>query len=320
MNIVFFETEPWEEKYLKDKLNKNKLQFFNKPLTVKNLPSLNKTHILSVFIYSKITKKMIVQLPSLRAIVTRSTGVDHIDSDECKKRKIAVYNISHYGNNTIAEHAFALVLALLKNVIPSVQRTKKGQFYSSGLTGFDIEGKTIGIIGLGKIGKRVVLIAKSFNMNIVAYDIFKDKIFARENNIKYVSLEKLLKESDIITLHCNLTTENYHLINKKNISLLKKNAYIINTARGGLVDSSALLQVLKNNQIAGVALDVLEEESSLNESKHKKLLAQLTKRDNVIITPHNAFNTHEAMQRILDTTTETIKGIIKNKSLQNKIQ
>lgn len=319
MNLTFLEAESWGKEYLNSKLKEHKCTFFNQPIDKVSLNRIKNTEVLSIFVYSKIDKKILSALPHLKAVLTRSTGFDHIDLSECKKRNIKVFNVPHYGDNTVAEHAFALILALSRKIIPSDERIKKGNFSCVGLTGFDLKGKTLGIIGLGKIGKKVAIIARAFEMNILAYDVYKDKHFAQEHAVTYTSLDELLKQSDIVTIHCNLTQENHHLINKKNISLLKKNALIINTARGGLIETSFLLRALKNKKIAGVGLDVLEEEFLLK-NKPKDILRELTKLPNVIITPHNAFNSQEALQRILDTTIENIHAIKKNKNNENEVK
>ncbi|MEN9625955.1 MAG: hypothetical protein RL557_283 [archaeon] len=319
MNLAFFETEAWEKEYLGNKLKNNRITFFNHTINKASLNKIKDTEILSIFVYSLITKEVLKKLPNLKAIFTRSTGFDHIDIEECRKRNIFVFNVPHYGDNTVAEHTFALMLALSRKIISSHEKTKRGIFSCEGLTGFDLKGKTIGIIGLGRIGKKVTQIAKSFEMNVRAFDVFQDEKFAEEHAVKYISLNELLKSSDIITLHCNLTSEDHHLINKKNISLLKRNAIVINTARGGLVETSALIKAIKNKKIAGAGLDVLEEEFSIK-NKHKEILKKLTKLPNVIITPHNAFNSQEALQRILDTTIENINCFMNNKPCENVVK
>ena len=196
------------------------------------------------------------------------------------------------------------------------------------MEGFDLEGKTLGIIGLGKIGKNVLKIAKAFGMNIVAYDLYPDSVFAKENDFEYKGLTEVISESDILTLHAPYNKENHHLINKKNISLMKKGVYLINTARGALIDTEALLWGLKEGIIAGAGLDVLEGEQELKEEiqilsslgkstrikNYKTLLEDhvLIDLPNVIITPHIAFYTREAVAEILRITTENIKGFSAN--------
>ena len=327
MKIAIFEIENWEEKYLKKQLNGNKLIFLKEPLNEKNIKKIKDVEVLCIFIYSFITKKTLVKLSNLKAIATRSTGFDHIDIYECKKRKIVVSNVPYYGENTVAEHTFALILSLSRKIHLSYEKTKKRDFSIERLRGFDLKGKTIGIIGLGKIGKNVAKIARSFGMEVISYDVFKDKQFAKINEIKYVSLNYLLKNADIISLHCNYSKDTHHLINKKNIRLIKKGAYIINTARGGLIETKALIKALEKKQLAGAGLDVLEKEYEIKEESqllHKNnknkinFLKKLLSMENVIITPHNAFNSQEALKRILDSTVDNIRCIINNKC-QNQV-
>tara|TARA_Y100000310_G_scaffold282789_2_gene304292 strand:- start:6248 stop:7234 length:987 start_codon:yes stop_codon:yes gene_type:complete len=322
MKIVFFETEDWEKDYLKNKLKNHNLIFSKDILDKKTVDSVKDADILSVFIYSKINKEILTKFKKLKAIITRSTGFDHLDVKECKKRKILILNVPHYGENTVAEHTFALILALSRKIPKSYERTVRGNFSLEGLRGFDLKEKTIGIIGLGHIGKHVARIARGFEMNILSYDVHKDKKLEKSLELKYTSLNYLLKNSDIITLHCPYNKKTYHLINNKNIKLIKKGAYLINTARGSLIETKALVKSLAKKNLGGAALDVLEEESLIKEeiqllSKNflKENLQNLLQNhllltfDNVIITPHNAFNSKEALQRILDVTIENIKCI-----------
>ena len=333
MKIAFFEIERWEEPILKEQLRGHELFFSARPLGKSDLKKVKDFDILSVFIYSYLKKEMLSSFTKLKLITTRSTGFDHIDTEECKKRKIAVANVPTYGENTVAEHTFALLLALSRKIIESVGRTRRGNFDLEGLRGFDLKGKTLGVIGCGNIGRHVVRIAKGFEMNVLVFDVKPDTAFAKLHGFRYVPMNNLLAESDIVTLHAPLNTHTFHLLNAQNMKLLKKGALLINTARGGLIETDALVQALKKKHLAGVALDVLEEECEIREerqllSSHFKqhtankcdiqvalenhiLLAQ----DNVIITPHNAFNSNEALMRILETDLANIRGFLKKDKL-----
>ncbi len=333
MKIAFFEIEDWEEEYLKSRLRNHNLTFFKEVLDNKTVSAIKNIDIISVFIYSKINKEILDKFRNLKAIVTRSTGFDHIDVKECKKKKIVVLNVPYYGENTVAEHTFALLLALSRKIHKSYERTIRGNFSLEGLRGFDLKGKIIGIVGLGHIGRHVARIARGFEMNIVTYDLKKDRNFSKKFGVKYVEFNELLKNSDIITLHCPYNKNTHHLINLKNIGLIKKGAYLINTARGGIIETKALVSALAKGELGGAALDVLEEESIIKEeaqllSKNfpKEKLENLLENhllltfDNVIITPHNAFNSKEALQRILDTTIENIGKMLNNKKPTNLVR
>lgn len=274
--------------------------------------------------------QIIARLPKLKLITTRSTGFDHIDLKETSKKKIAVCNVPYYGENTVAEHTFALILALSRNVHKSYLRTLRNDFSIDGLQGFDLKDKTLGVIGGGNIGLHVIRIAKGFGMDVVVYDTHKNTFLAEVLGFKYVDdLDKLLGQSDIITLHLPENKHTHHLINRRNIHKIKKGAILINTARGGVVETEALIEALEKEILSGAGLDVLEgeelikeEKQLLYEHKHPRKIGALIRdhilidKDNVVFTPHIAFYSKEALQRIIETTGENIldfeKGEVKN--------
>lgn len=327
MKIAFFEIESWEKDYLQSQLKSFDLIFFEEEIDSNNLKKISDINILSHFVYSTIDKKIIDSLKFLKYISTRSTGFDHIDLKACKKNNITVSNVPTYGENTVAEHTFALILTLSRKIYPSLEKTKKGDFSTGGLMGFDLKEKTLGVVGTGNIGKHVIRIAKGFGMQVLAYDIKKDQKLAKKMGFKYVAIDNLFKNSDVTTLHLPYNKSTHHLINKENLKLFKKNSYLINTSRGGICDTTALLEGLKNKTFAGLGLDVLEEECFVKEERQlttpnfskkcdlKTMLENhiLINQPNVIITPHNAFNSKEALIKILDTTIENIKSFSKNK-------
>lgn len=288
-----------------------------------------KTEVLGVFTDSKITKEVFNKLPKLKVIITFSTGFDHVDLAEAKRRKIPVCTVPAYGDYTVAQHTLTLMLALSKKLFESVKRVKEGNYDYHGMRGFDLKGKTLGVIGTGKIGQQLIRMIKGFEMNVIAYDPFPNKTFAKEFNFPYVTLDKLLKTSDIITLHVPLLKTTHHLLNKKNLKLVKPGAYIINTSRGGLVDGEALLKGLQSGRIAGAGLDVLEDEEIMRDPvllfsgqcqectiKNSLVNSMLIDHPRTIVTPHNAFNTTEAIYRIIDTSVDNLKawhkGLTKN--------
>ncbi|MBT3450836.1 hydroxyacid dehydrogenase [archaeon] len=313
--------ESWEKKELSQEFPKDELFFSYNKINCKNAVKYSDLEAVSIFIYSKIDSKVLDCMPKLKFITTRSTGFNHIDLEECKKRKITVCNVPSYGENTVAEHAFALILNLSRKMFDSIERTKHSSFSLDGLRGFDLQGKTLGIVGCGKIGQHLVRMAKGFEMKVQVFDVYKNKDLAKELSFKYVTLNNLLKNSDVISLHVPLNKHTKHLINKEKFKLMKPNCILINTSRGGVIDTDALVWALKTKKIVGAGLDVLEEECNIIEEtqlltkKHrnncnmKTLLENhmLLNMSNVVITPHNAFNTKEALQRILDTTVKNFK-------------
>src|SRR3989344_3671473 len=330
MKIAFFEIEKESRDYLQKNLSKHELLFFKDDLDENNINFVNDVDILCIFIYSKLDKGKISKFKNLKAVITMSTGFDHIDLKECVRKKIKVLNIPYYGENTVAEHTFALILDLSRRLHPSIEKTKRGNFSLDGLRGFDLKGKTIGIIGLGHIGEHVARIANGLEMKILVSTPEKNKKLERKYCLKYTSLKNLLKNSDIITLHCPLNKKTHHLINEKNINEIKEGAYIINTARGGLIKTKALAKALASKKLGGAALDVLEEEVLIKEeiqllSKRfskknlEKVIADhiLLTFENVIITPHNAFNSIESLKRILDVTINNIICVASGKKCEN---
>jgi len=331
MKIAFFEVKQWEKDYIKKNLRKHELLFFEEPLTNKNVSNIKCVDAVSIFIYSRLDKKLLSKIPELKLIATRSTGFDHIDINFCKKKKITVCNVPYYGENTVAEHTFALILALSRNVHKSYVRTLRDDFSIDGLTGFDLKGKTIGIIGGGHIGMHVARMAKGFEMKVLVFDLSRNRKLAKKMSFEYVSFESLLKRSDIITIHVPHNAYTHHLINKRSVKQIKKGAILINTARGAIVDTNALLYALDNNILGGAGLDVIEGEELVKEEKQllhetgnikkwREIVRdhKIFRMDNVVFTPHNAFNSKEALIRILETTVENINYFSK-KSCKNVI-
>jgi D-lactate dehydrogenase len=345
MKLGFFEAEGWEKEILERELPDLEIYFTTERLTKENVKNFQDLDILSVFISSEIDKEIIDSLPNLKLITTRSTGYDHIDCEYCKSKGILVCNVPEYGTKTVAEWTIGLILNLMRKIYYAIDQIKETESFDlKNLRGEELYGKTLGVIGTGRIGKEVIKLAKAFGMNILAYDAFPDENFAKEYNVTYTSLEELLKNSDVITIHVNLNPSTYHLINKENIKLIKPGAYLVNTARGGIVETEALLYALKEGILKGAALDVLEEETEIKEEL--ELLVKYTTADecgynadkrglndlketaftlwqnhilmkmpNVLITPHNAFNSKEAIERILMTTIENIKKFLEGNSI-----
>lgn len=325
MKIAFFNLETWEQEIVKNYLKDQEILFFDHALNKDNLPENKDFEIVSVFVDSEIGTEVLNVLPNLKFIVTRSTGFDHINLKACAQKNILVSNVPAYGDNTVAEFTFGLMICLIRKIFLAYDRIKEtGSFSVEGLKGVDLKGKTLGVIGTGRIGSRVVKIAKGFEMNVIAYDPFPNQRLSKEFNFPYLSFEEVLKSADILTLHVPYSEKTHHLISKDNISLIKKGAYLINTSRGGIVETEALVKALKEGILAGAGLDVLEEEGIVKDEmgflfrghpeEHdlRTVLANhiLIDMDNVIITPHNAFNSQEALQRILETSLDNIKAYL----------
>lgn len=321
MKIHYFASEPWEEAYVRTKIGTNEIVFHEGPLST--FPDLQDAdaEILCIFIDSIINESELNRFPSLKLIATRSTGFDHIDLAAAKARGITIVTVPFYGENTVAEFAFALLLSLSRRVGEAEASVKSGGFSPIGLRGFDLAGKTIGVIGTGHIGVHAIRIAHGFDMKVIGFDAHPNAELSQKLGFTYAPLEKLLMISDIITLHVPYNVHTHHLINKENIRVFKKGSYLINTSRGAVVETEALVEALRTGTLAGAGLDVLEEEGDMvdetllltqphpNEDVLKTALANhyIIEHPRVIVTPHTAFNTIEAITRILDASIENIR-------------
>jgi D-lactate dehydrogenase len=262
----------------------------------------------------------------VKLIALRCAGYNNVDLNAAQENGIKVVRVPAYSPYAVAEHTVALMLALNRRIPRATWRTRDGNFSLNGLLGFDMHGKTAGIIGTGKIAKILIQILKGFGMNILAYDLYPDYNFAREHQVVYTSLDELYHSSDIISLHCPLTEQTKYLINDYSISKMKDGVMIINTGRGQLIHTNALIEGLKNKKIGSAGLDVYEEEGDyFYEDKSDRIidddvLARLLSFNNVIVTSHQAFFTHEALENIASTTLQNIKDFAENKSLANEVK
>ncbi len=320
MNIHYFSCEEWEEAFVRAKLPNETITFYPDALSAHPDLADASAEVLCVFMDSPITLEVLNRFPSVKLVATRSTGFDHVDLTAAKARGVTVVNVPFYGENTVAEFTFALLLALSRRVIDADERVRSGVFSPKELRGFDLEGKTLGVVGGGHIGMHVIRIAKGFGMKILCFDAHPNQELAHELTFAYASLPDLLAESDVVTLHVPYNEHTHHLLNAEAFKQMKKGAYLVNTARGAVVDTEALVAALKDGTLAGAALDVLEEEGDLadeaklftsahpNEERLKTLLADhyLINHPRVIVTPHAAFNTQEAVERIISTTVDNI--------------
>jgi D-lactate dehydrogenase len=282
--------------------------------------------ILSIFINSKISRELISKFAKLRFIFTRSTGFDHIDLQACKEKGITVCNVPDYGSQTVAEFTFFLILSLFRKINFSNNNSVR---FSRGK---ELYGKTIGIIGAGKIGNNVGRLAKSFEMNIIYYNRSVSE-YLENLGAKKVELEDLLKNSDVVTIHVPLNEGTFHLINKENIKLMKNDAVIINTARGAILDTDAVIDALDSKIIGGVALDVIEgEEFSgkemeiIRNKENYNVLKNVLERsilrnfENAILTPHIAYDTEEALSRIVASTCSNVLKAYKGLEVADRVE
>ncbi|MBE6782833.1 MAG: 2-hydroxyacid dehydrogenase [Ruminococcaceae bacterium] len=322
--ICFYNTKSYDKKYfdkLKDEYSVD-VEYFRGKLREKTAVLSAGYDAVVAFVNDDIDEKTINTLydSGIRILALRCAGFNNVDL-KAAYGKIHIVRVPAYSPYAVAEHAMGMLLSLVRKIPRAYNRIRDYNFTLDSLVGFDLYGKTVGIIGTGKIGKIFIEICKGFGMKICAYDPFP----AEETDIEYVSIEELCKKSDIISLHCPLNDSTRYIINKRTISLMKDNVYIINTSRGALIDSEALLEGLKSEKIGGACLDVYEEETDyFYEDKsdkiiHDDILTSLIGMNNVLVTSHQAFLTDEALHNITTTTLENLRCFFDGKSLENEV-
>lgn len=322
--ISFFDTKPYDriyfEKYAAE--YSAEITFYEEKLRKNTVHMAEGSDAVCAFVNDNIDSSVIEELEKsgIGVIAMRCAGYNNVDL-KAAYDKIHVVRVPAYSPYAVAEHAMAMLLMLNRKLHRAYNRIREYNFSLNGLTGFDLHGKTIGIIGTGKIGRVFMDVCSGFGMNIIAYDPYP----VENSGINYKSLDELLKTSDIISLHCPLTKDSNHIIDKNSISKMKNGVYIINTSRGALIDSEDLLEALKSGKIGAAALDVYEEETELfyedfsDTIIQDDVLARLVSMPNVLVTSHQAFLTHEALSNIAVTTLENLRDYFEGKELKNEI-
>lgn len=330
--VIFYDIKGYEreffERALSDKIN---MEFKESELFPETELSYREENaqIISVFTASRLTEETLQKFKNLKLILTRSVGYSHIDTDYCEEKNILVANTPHYGDYTVAEFTFGILLNLIRRICYGANELKMGDMYPETF-GMELFDKTIGIIGTGSIGSKSVKIAKGFSMNIICHDKYPNKEIEQTYNVKYTDIDTLCKLSDIIFLHTPLTSTSYHLIDEAKIALMKEETVIINTARGELIDTEALYNALLDKRIKGAALDVLEFEDTISNKRPGENLnlknlrtslinSKLLNLDNVIVTPHIAYDTKEAVQRIMEMTLDNLNKFLSENQVVYKV-
>ncbi len=319
--ILFYDTTELDSQQLSNALapTDHYWEFVPDKISLDNLNP--EAEIISVFVSSTVTREMMERMPKLTLICCRSTGYNNVDLKAASERNITVVNVPTYGEETVAEYVFTLLLALTRK-LPEVLETEYETFHARELRGIDLAGKTFGVIGTGHIGQKALKMARGFSMRTIAYDLYPNDEAATELGFTYTALEDVLREADFVSLHLPYTKDTHHLLNAERLRTMKPRAILINTARGALVDTNALVSILKDGHLAGAGLDVLEGELLLNLEEEMALLARgetnadtlrhsveisaLKKMPNVIVSPHNAYNTVGAIGRINNTSVQNI--------------
>jgi len=327
--IAFFDTKSYDRDVF-EKKNKEygfELHFFEERLTPATTALARDMDVVCCFVNDECNAAVVADLVQygVKMIALRCAGFNNVALDAARD-KLMVANVPAYSPNAVAEYTVTLMLSLNRKVYRSVNRTREGNFKLSGLQGFDMKGKTVGIIGLGRIAKELVKILKGFGMNLLAYDIYPDHDFAQQYGVKMVELDELYENSDIITLHCPLTEDNKYMINAEAILKMKYGVMIINTGRGKLIRTEDLIDGLRSHQVGSAGLDVYEEEQNyFYEDRSDKMidddkLALLLMMPNVIVTSHQAFFTQEATQNIAETTLQNVRDFFDGKEVKNQVK
>ena len=323
MKLALFDSKPYDvesfEKYINDDFQ---IKFFETKLNEDTVDLARGFDGVCIFVNDTANKKVIDSLYKMgvKFIALRCAGYNNVDVEYAFK-KLHIFHVPAYSPYAVAEHTMAMLLTSIRRIHKAYNRTKDFNFSLNGLTGFDLHGKTIGVVGTGKIGRVFINICKGFAMNVIAYD----KYPAIDSDINYVTLDELLKKSDIISFHCPLNEESYHLINSESIKKLKKGVILINTSRGQLIDSEALLDGIKERKIGAACLDVYDEESDIffnDYSGHivaDDTLARLITMPNVLVTSHQAYLTTEALSNIAEVTVNNIKAFAAEQSCENEL-
>jgi len=317
MKIAFFSAQEVEVPFFEAKKGEHELCFFKEHLDQTSIHLIQDHEAICVFVNDKLDAHniQILKQKGVRFILLRCTGCNQVNLDACHRAKIKVANVPQYSPHAVAEHALGLLLCLNRKYHKSYLRIREGNYELKGLLGFDLYQKTIGIIGLGAIGRVFAQICHGLGMRVLAYD----PITFQKNFIQAVNLNTLFKESDVISLHCPLNPTTKHIINDASITLMKQGVFIINTGRGGLIESKALIRGLKSNKIGAVGLDVYEQESAVFFEDHSSdiiqddILMRLTTFPNVLITSHQGFLTKEALLTIAQTTFDNLAALSEQK-------
>lgn len=328
MKIAFFDTKPYDKEIF-DHVNQGygyEIKYFKHHLSPESALMATGYEIVCIFVNDMVSEEVVNKLweGGTRMIALRCSGFNNVDL-KAAHQKINIVRVPAYSPNAIAEHTIALMLTLNRKIHRAYFRTRDANFSLQGLMGFDMFGKTAGVIGSGKIGKVLMQILKGFGMRVLTFDPYPDYSFAEEHKVEYVSLNELFGNSDIISLNCPLTAETQYIINERSLSLMKPGVMLINTGRGKLIETRSLIEALKTGKVGAAGLDVYEEESEFffedlsNRILTDDVLARLLTFNNVIITSHQGFFTREALSNIAQTTLDNIRAFAEQKPLKNEI-
>ncbi len=326
MNIAFFSTQPYDQQSFEQQDHEHTIKFLQASLNEQTINLAKDCEAVCVFVNDQLNAEVIKALAELgvKIIALRCAGFNNVDIQMAHELKVKVVRVPAYSPHAVAEHALALIMTLNRKTHKAYNRVREGNFSLDRLTGFDLFGKTVGVIGTGKIGACFATIMLGMGCHVLAYDIAEDKALV-DAGVQYLSISALLKQSDIVSLHCPLNAETTHLINKESLQTMKRGAMLINTSRGALVNTKDVIHSLKSGQLGYVGIDVYEQEAQLffhdlsENVIQDDVILRLLSFPNVLITSHQAFLTDEALMQIAKVTLQNISDFEHGRTLENEV-
>lgn len=329
MKINFFSTQPYDRSSF-EAHNKNfgyDLHFYELALNEQTVHLVDRTDAVCVFVNDRISKPVIERLASqgVKAIALRCAGFNNVDLEAAKSNNVKVVRVPAYSPHAVAEHAVAMIMALNRKTHKAYNRIREQNFSLNGLMGFDLSGKTVGVVGTGNIGQVFCKIMLGFGCKVIAYDVYENEDM-KKIGVKYVSSKELLATSDIISLHCPLNDKTKYIIGDDNIDIIKKGCMLVNTSRGGLINTKSVIKALKSGQLSALGIDVYEQEETLffrdlsAAIVEDDLITRLMSFPNVLITAHQGFFTVEALDQIAETTLSNLKALKAGDTLINEVK
>ncbi len=324
--IAFFSTQSYDRRFFENSSGKHSFEFFETRLKPNTVKLANGFDGVCVFVNDRVNEEVLKSLSDMKVglVALRCAGFNNVDLKAAEKYNIRVMRVPAYSPEAVAEHAMALIMSLARKIHKAYSRVREGNFSLEKLSGFTIHGKTIGVIGTGKIGQAFINIAKGFGAEVIAYDKFPNEKVSKDG-VRYYDFDTVLAKSDILSLHCPLTPETHHLINRESLAKMKEGAMLVNTSRGKLVDTASVIESLKNGHLGSLAIDVYEQEEKLFFRDLSDLvirddqIAQLMIFPNVLITAHQGFFTAESLQEITNTTLKNFDDYQEGRSSENEV-
>ncbi len=324
--IAFFSTQTYDRRFFEDSADKHQFEFFETRLKKNTVKLANGFDGVCVFVNDRVNREVLKALSEMgvKLVALRCAGFNNVDLKAAEEFGVRIMRVPAYSPEAVAEHAIALIMTMARKTHKAYNRVREGNFSLERLTGFNIHGRTIGVVGTGKIGQAFIRIARGFGARVIAYDKYPSKEMEKLG-VEYLDFDDVLSNSDILSLHCPLTPDTEHIINKKSLKKMRKGAMLVNTSRGKLVDTAAVIESLKDDHLGSLAIDVYEEEDKLFFRDLSELIirddqiARLMLFPNVLVTAHQGFFTHESLQEITRTTIRNVDDFENGRPSDNEV-